>query len=38
MKMKKKEKAFVVAAIKTKIENDKKKEKEVRRKAGQKGR
>nr|DAR26353.1 MAG TPA: hypothetical protein [Caudoviricetes sp.] len=32
------EKAFVVAAIKVKIENDKKKEKELKRKSNRKGR
>ena len=36
--MKEEEKAFVIAAIKVKIKNDKKKEKELKRKAQQKGR
>jgi len=32
------EKAFIIAAIKIKIENDKKKEKEIKQKARKKGR
>ncbi|MCI8788298.1 MAG: hypothetical protein HFH92_04150 [Lachnospiraceae bacterium] len=37
LKMGETEKAFVIAAIKIKIENDKKKEKEIRQKAKKKG-